>query len=709
MKLYILSSTHWDREWYQPFQGFRKRLVDFAAALCNHLEQHPEFGAFHFDGQTVVLEDIYEIRPDLRPRFEALIAAGRVLVGPWYVMPDEFLVSGEALIRNLAAGHRLAAAHGGRAWKFGYLCDSFGHIAQLPQVLKGFGIDYALLGRGTNEHSTAPLFAWRAPDGSEVITVKLFDQMGYPAYWLEQTGHPAGTPPEESWRGIDGLRCDFAQGLPSQFWEYCINRTRAIKWDFLFMAESLDGYREVNGSKRHGVGYRSSRHFDILNENMVFYWRDSFFAYPANGCGSGGTPDPTTGPTQQAFDNRRNAYEISPILLNLSGHDEVLPSHDPWRVFYVYAELAAMDGVPMLFYGQEAGLQNDHDTYNCSGEIPDTTHNFDRYELNFGKSIPNFKRYNSMRKVWENRGPLEWRLQAAYGRANNARLASPALRSQGVYFLSRKSGGGYDPAIFAVARFEAPGVSAATQDVVFAFVNNNYWTAPDGNGTNLLQAFEVAVDYDGRNWFGIEAGHTYNVVDLLATNPAAYLWETNKPAAELFQEGLATWLRTDPTHGGQAQYIKLVDMAVGLNPPDHDNDGASDYTDWDDDNDGLPDWWERDNGLNPTNATGLYGADGDKDGDGATNAEELRAGTHPNDIHDVLEITGLSTNAAGMVVEWAAKPDIDYEVEHADDLRAAPPAWSADGRRTGLSATESLTAPFEEAATNRFWRIDVIR
>jgi glycosidase len=76
----------------------------------------------------------------------------------------------------------------------------------------------------------------------------------YPLYWLEKTGHPAGTPKEQSWRGIDGLRCDFAQGLPSQFWEYCINRTRAVKWDFLFMAESLDGYREVAGSKRHGVG-----------------------------------------------------------------------------------------------------------------------------------------------------------------------------------------------------------------------------------------------------------------------------------------------------------------------------------------------------------------------------------------------------------------------------------------------------------------------
>ena len=88
-------------------------------------------------------------------------------------------------------------------------------------------------------------------------TVELWEYFAYyPLYWLDRTGHPAGTPPAQSHKGIDGLRCDFAQGLPSGFWEYCINKTRSRKWDFLFMAESLDGYRETAGSMRHGVGYR---------------------------------------------------------------------------------------------------------------------------------------------------------------------------------------------------------------------------------------------------------------------------------------------------------------------------------------------------------------------------------------------------------------------------------------------------------------------
>lgn len=109
MKFYYFNSTHWDREWYQPYQEFRKYLVDAARELLRIFDTESEFRRFTFDGQTIVLEDITEIRPDWRPKLEELIRSGRLNVGPWYVMPDEFLVSGEAMIRNLQAGRRIAA------------------------------------------------------------------------------------------------------------------------------------------------------------------------------------------------------------------------------------------------------------------------------------------------------------------------------------------------------------------------------------------------------------------------------------------------------------------------------------------------------------------------------------------------------------------------------------------------------------------------
>ena len=112
MKFYYFNSTHWDREWYQPFQEFRKYLVDTTRVLLEIFERDPDYRRFTFDGQTIVLEDICEIRPDWRPKLEALIRAGKLNVGPWYVMPDEFLVSGEALIRNLLTGKKVAEEFG---------------------------------------------------------------------------------------------------------------------------------------------------------------------------------------------------------------------------------------------------------------------------------------------------------------------------------------------------------------------------------------------------------------------------------------------------------------------------------------------------------------------------------------------------------------------------------------------------------------------
>ncbi len=514
----------------------------------------------------------------------------------------------------------------------------------------------------------------------------------YAAYWLEKTGHPAGTPPEQSGKGIDGLRCDFAQGLPSEFWEYCINSTRSIKWDFLFMAESLDGYSEVAGSKRHGVGYRSSRHFDILNENMVFYWKGNFFDYPDRN-----NPQSYTDPVRQALDDRRNAFDASPILLNLTSHDEIYPSHDPYRVLYAHASVAAVDGVPMLFYGQEAGAQNDFDTYANGGEITSADHNFARYELNFGKSIPNFKRYNHMTNIWHHRDET---LQSAYSRINNARLSSPALMSQGMYFLSQTNGAGYHPDMFAVAKFEAPGVSASTQDVVLVFVNNNYW-----DSQNLWASYRLDVDYNGKNWFGIEAGKNYNIVDLISTNPATPVWGSPVSGADLINNGITIGLTGPALEGKQAQYLKLYDVAVGADYPDSDNDGVPDHTDWDDDNDGLPDWWETLYGLNPAIGTGINGPDGDKDGDGMSNLAELRAGTNPDSSSDVLRVT-IEPVGGGMQVEWTAKPDMNYQVEQTEKL--LPAAWQArGGLRTATSTSETEMDYSAGSETSRFYRVKV--
>jgi len=136
--------------------------------LLNILEEDNGYHYFTLDGQTVVLDDYLEIRPENAERLRRLARQGRVLVGPWYVLPDEFLVSSESLIRNLLLGRRMAKPYGG-AMPVGYVPDTFGHPAQLPQILRGFGLDNAVLFRGVQASKSE--FVWRAPDGSTVLTV----------------------------------------------------------------------------------------------------------------------------------------------------------------------------------------------------------------------------------------------------------------------------------------------------------------------------------------------------------------------------------------------------------------------------------------------------------------------------------------------------------------------------------------------------------
>ena len=177
-QLLIVPHTHWDREWYQTFQQFRIRLVHAVDKVLDVLEKDPGFTDFMLDGQTIVLEDYFEVRPENADRLQKLARAGRILVGPWYLQPDEFLIGGESLIRNLQIGIRIAAAFGG-AMPVGYVPDIFGHIAQLPQIFRGFGIDNAVFWRGVGPEVECSEFRWSAPDGTSVLGIWLCDELGY--------------------------------------------------------------------------------------------------------------------------------------------------------------------------------------------------------------------------------------------------------------------------------------------------------------------------------------------------------------------------------------------------------------------------------------------------------------------------------------------------------------------------------------------------
>ncbi|GHC44255.1 alpha-amylase family glycosyl hydrolase [Roseibacillus persicicus] len=572
----------------------------------------------------------------------------------------------------------------------------FGKFVDVRELY--FGNYDALVKYDSDSHTREYLLERDKLEPLSATTKELWDYFAYyPIYWLDKTGHPIGTPPSQSHQGIDGMRCDFAQGLPNEFWEYCINKTRSVKWNFLFMAESLDGFNNVAGNPRHGVSYRSARHFDILNENIVFYWRDTWFDYPADGPGSGGTGTKDTFSTFDAYRQRREAYDNVVLLNNLTSHDEVFPSDHPYELLNTYAQLAAFKGIPMVMYGQEAGALNDFVKYGFTGAIPNSDHNWSVYEDNFGKTIPNFKRYNDMTRVWQNADAI---LENLYGRINTARLGSPALRSDGEYFLSKLSDGNFDDDIMAVAKFESAGVNASSQDVVFALVNND----PLAN-SNRMQTFDLSPESSpGVNWFGIQPSHQYNVINLLASDDTQYLWSTDRTGQDLIDNGLTVILDQSLSQLGQAQYLRLIDTSAASS---------------DQDGDGLPDDWEVLYGLDNSIATGATGDDGpagNPDNDQLTNAEEFLAGLNPIVADSEKFQLCIERGTDGSVdLTFPLIPARRYQIEFSNDGMTSWEKMGAATDSTGLTGdpaflltddgSETGSAPGVDS--NRFYRLIV--
>ncbi len=179
VRFWVVPHTHWDREWYIPFQVIRLRLVRMVDELLDTLEADPTFSCFTLDGQAILLEDYLSARPESRERVVRLIREGRIRIGPSYILPDEYLVGQESLVRNLLLGRQICRRFGPET-PVAYYPDTFGHVAQMPQVVRGFGMDSFVFWRGLGEESDwlGVAFQWEGPDGSRLLAVRQIDGYG---------------------------------------------------------------------------------------------------------------------------------------------------------------------------------------------------------------------------------------------------------------------------------------------------------------------------------------------------------------------------------------------------------------------------------------------------------------------------------------------------------------------------------------------------
>jgi mannosylglycerate hydrolase len=168
--VHIVSHTHWDPEWYSSFREYQMRLVELIDKLLIILEGEDNYQLFMLDGQVSVLYNYLEIKPENKIRLEQLIKKGKLLIGPFYILPDEYMISPEGIYRNLQTGIRESALFGGHM-PLAYLCDMSGHPSQMPQVLNHFYLEAMVGWRGVigYQETQQSEFYWKAPDGSRIL------------------------------------------------------------------------------------------------------------------------------------------------------------------------------------------------------------------------------------------------------------------------------------------------------------------------------------------------------------------------------------------------------------------------------------------------------------------------------------------------------------------------------------------------------------
>jgi glycosidase len=370
----------------------------------------------------------------------------------------------------------------------------------------------------------------------------------YLQFWLTVTGYPenAAAAALNSSAGIDALRADFGQGLPPQCWEYLINRTRTRRWDFLFMAESLDG---------GPVTYRSARHFDILNESLIYDLHHAL----------------NTTQFRQVYDARRSAYGSALILLNTSSHDED-NYRDPFDGLLRSMINHAMPGVPMISGGQEIGLRGTIVPPQDSVPSAGPPFGYERYESGFfGKPIPLFKGFNSLMPLWQQFAAgagQSVQIQRSYQAIGGARAKSPALRGSNIQYLNLQNNTPHGQ-IFSAARFQRRNANASTSDVVLAFININPRLAASTAQGNAF-SLQIDADGDGVNDLGIQADRLYNVQNLAAfanAQSTTGLWPAPRNGSDLLANGIGVQLNAVPSDVAgwaqkpyEAQYLKLVDV-----------------------------------------------------------------------------------------------------------------------------------------------------
>jgi len=165
----VVSNTHWDREFRRSFEKTRRSLLTMLDATLDILTADPEYHSFTMDGHSIMMDDYLEMRPERTDEVRSLVAEGRLILGPYYTLAEQFSISHEALVRNLLWGRKTVEKYGGKTGTVAYTPSSWGQTGQLPQILSEFGLNKMMFYRGISHHESDAEYIWSAPDGTQAL------------------------------------------------------------------------------------------------------------------------------------------------------------------------------------------------------------------------------------------------------------------------------------------------------------------------------------------------------------------------------------------------------------------------------------------------------------------------------------------------------------------------------------------------------------
>ncbi|WP_137663158.1 mannosylglycerate hydrolase [Enterococcus hulanensis] len=166
--VHVVPHSHWDREWYFTTSRSKIYLMHDLKKVLEQLEKENPYESFILDGQASLLDDYLKWRPQDKGRIEKLVQQGKLIIGPWYTQTDQLVISGESIVRNMLYGMKICEDFGDYM-NVGYVPDSFGQAASMPQIYREFGISDTMFWRGVSDDDVAHTeYKWRGEDGSVV-------------------------------------------------------------------------------------------------------------------------------------------------------------------------------------------------------------------------------------------------------------------------------------------------------------------------------------------------------------------------------------------------------------------------------------------------------------------------------------------------------------------------------------------------------------